>query len=888
MKNRYVKIGLIVLAILFAVYLIFNFGINYWLKQNLPSYIKNNSDYTVTYKSLDVDVATGNIFSTGVTVNNKNPQNQNVIGLQGTIDTLKVSRLALYDALFKKRINTSDLQLVHPNLNIVLAKPVDDRTGKKRNPVVIENIRINKGNITIFRHTKQKYFSVQDMDLSVENLQMTEEQVEKKLPVVFDKYDIRGKHFYFRPDNIYALTAQYVTTENGQMSIKDFALKPLLTPQQFTRYFPKKRNLFHFTSSELEFKDILLKDNRIALSNVRFEKPYLKMHTTNAPAKKNDKSFAYDVNLEQVLLNDAKIEILKTNGNPVFSGENLTLNISKLAMDEESATGTIPFGYEKFRIDGRNLNYYTANENISTAAVAINEKTADLRNISVKSLSANPQKSFVDLSVNKIQLLTKDWALIKGKLKMEGENLLIDGLNGSLKLVKKSGDSKSGFGGIEYPLTLKNANIRNSNLILEQGGKPIELKDLNARISSIEMNAETVKDGIPFKTGNYNLTTRNFSYQTEYYNLKAGLLKLNKNSAEISSFALKPRYSRAQFIRMIPTEKDLYDITTSKITLNGTWDLAAQNKFIDASQITLDGVDAQIFRSKIPKDDTSTKPMYSELLRSVKFPLFIKNLDIKNSILTYEEDTKKSDGPGKLTFANFNLNAKNINSAKYKGRATHIPIQINCSFMKTSPMKVNWDFDTANMNDAFTIKGNISSLPAANINPFIEPYLKVRATGNIENLAFDFKGNKNGLGGLLKMKHKDLKVALLKETGEKNKLLSGIVNIFVKSNSAQYPESVSVEGVERDKTKSFFNMFWKGVEEGLKKTLIGTNVENTEKSVKKTVDVTKKSVNQIGEDFKSAKDDVKSAVQRKDKPQEEQKEGFFQRLFKKKEKSGEN
>ena len=38
--------------------------------------------------------------------------------------------------------------------------------------------------------------------------------------------------------------------------------------------------------------------------------------------------------------------------------------------------------------------------------------------------------------------------------------------------------------------------------------------------------------------------------------------------------------------------------------------------------------------------------------------MFINDLDLKNSTLVYEEDTKKSDGPGKLTFNNFKTSNK--------------------------------------------------------------------------------------------------------------------------------------------------------------------------------------------------------------------------------------
>ncbi|UOU99442.1 hypothetical protein MUU74_05640 [Chryseobacterium daecheongense] len=129
--KKWVKKSLIGLGVLLIIFLLANFGLNIWLKTQLPNYIKNNTDYKVSYKTLDVDLGTGNIISTGITVNSKNPQNINVIGLQGTIDTLKISRFGIYDAIFNKQINSSDLLLASPNLNVILAKPVDHKTGKK-------------------------------------------------------------------------------------------------------------------------------------------------------------------------------------------------------------------------------------------------------------------------------------------------------------------------------------------------------------------------------------------------------------------------------------------------------------------------------------------------------------------------------------------------------------------------------------------------------------------------------------------------------------------------------------------------------------------------------------------------------------------------------------
>ena len=862
MKNKYFRIFSIVAGILLLLLLIINFGLNFWLKNNLDHYIKKNSHYIVSYKTLAVDLGTGNIKATGITINNKNPQNHEIVRFQGTVDTLSIARLGIYNAIFNQSINTSNLVLSKPNLNIILPQKKTDKKAKKQNDITVDNIKINDGNIQVFKPTKQKLLSVSDFNLVVENLQLTEESTGEKLPFSYDYYEISGKNFFFRPDNVYAFTAKYITTKDGQMSLKDFAMNPLLSYANFTKYYPKIRNLFDFKSSEMEFKDMVLKDDKITLTKVRFENPDLKMFTTNVKPLEKKKSFTYDVQLEDVLFNNAKIHILNPNGTPLFAAGNLTMKINKFAMNEQTAKGNIPFQYNDFTINGNEVFYSSNTQNVNVEALSINPKLANLQAVSVKSTVSKSDKTLLDIDAKQVNLAIKEWNFVENKLKLNIDNVVINELNGKIKgSTSPKKKVKPAFEGISFPLIVKNVSLKNSNLIYDKGSQPLTFKDLNANIQNIELNANTIKGEIPFKIGHYSFTTRNFNYKTEFYNLSSSLVKVNKNTIQISNFAMLPTVSRAQFIRMIPAEKDLYDIKVNQISVNGSWDFFSNNKFLEASDVKLNGVNANIFRSKIPADDLKEKPMYSKLLRSIKIPMFINNLAINNSLLVYEEDTKKSEGPGKLTFNNFSLKAKNINSGKMKGKPTQIPITINCLFMNASPMNVNWNLDTASANDAFSISGNVADLPASRINPFIEPYLKVRASGLIADLIFNFKGNYQGLNGSLKMKHKDLKIAIIRETGEKNKLLSAVANVFVRSNSDKYPESVPVEKVERDKTKSFFNLFWKGIEQGLKKTLIGKNALKKEENIKKTIETTKTKIENTKENIKKMKTDVKKEKQ---------------------------
>lgn len=877
--KKWVKRLLIGFGILAGLLLAANFGLNVWLKTQLPDYIKNNTDYKVSYKTLDVDLGTGNILVTGVSVNNKNPQNTSVIGLQGTMDSLKINRLGIYDAVFNKRISSSDLLLAKPNLNVILAQPVDHKTGKKRNPFLFENIRINGGSIAIFKHTKQKFLSIQQLDLFVENLQMTEESVEDKLPVVFDRYSIKGKNFFLRPSGTYAVTINSINTENGQMSVENFKLIPLLSIKQFKKFYPQKTQLFEFTIPKMDFKDVILNKNKVSLTNADFQNPLLTVYTTGIKTGKAEKKSNFEIDLKNIKLKNAIVRVNKPNGNRLFSAENLNLSISQLLVNKETTKQMIPVGYKDFTFSGKNI-VYSNHQHIVIEHVALNPKNGEARNIVLTPGSQINGKAIMNLKTSHIAFNINKLEFVNKKLNLDLKDVLLENVNGTIK-VGEHKQNKATEPNIIQSVIIRKVSLKNSNITYDKGKEPLAFHDLNATVNQIEIAPKTNNQGLYFKVKDYFLTTRNFAYKTQFYHLSLGLLKLNRNKIQVNDFSMKPLVSRAQFIKMIPVERDLYDLKAGQITAEGNWDLFSHHQFINASHVTVQSAAANIFRSKIPKDDPKMKALYSKMLRSIKIPMTIANLDLKNSVLVYEEDTPESAGPGKLTFSNFNMNVKNMNSAKEKGKPTKVDIKINCSFMNLAPLAVNWNFDVADPNDAFTISGRTTGLPASGINPFIRPYLHVTATaGTIQEMLFNFKGNPAGLHGAFNLKHKDLKIAVLnKNNNEKKGFLTAVANVFLKSNSGNFPESVTVENVERDPTKSFFNLFWKGIEQGLKKTLIGKNVEKTEKKVKEAVS----SVKEVEKSVKEIKQEIKNKTAPGPQKEKKEKKGFMNNLFKKKE-----
>ena len=871
------KIG-VVLGIAVGIIMIANLSLNLWLNNSLPSYIKNNTDYQVSYKTLNVELISGNIRATGIQVASKDPKNQNVVKIDGTVHDLQISRLGIWDALVNKVVASSNFTLVNPNIQIILSKPRADRGGK-RNPIRFKNINIKNGNVHILRHNNQKFLSVKNLNLEVANLKLAEHDSENNLPVIFDQYSIEAKNLYFRPDNIYVMKAHSINTEKGNMSIHNFELIPLLSYAQFTKFYPKKRNLFDFKTKEVNFKDIVFKGNKIGLSKLKFSSPHLKMFTTNVKPEEKSKSFRYVLNMDDVEVKNAKIDILKPNGSTLFSASTMDMDLSKMMMDDETAKGNIPFSYDKFLIKGKEIQYNSETQNVDAAFVSVDPTFAEIQNIVVKPSVASSSKSLADFTATKAAVQLNEWKFHNNKLKLDAERAWVTGLKGKIISPEKKQNSKPSFDKLIFPFKIKNIHVISPEFSLNQGEQVRTFNNLVLKVQNLEINEQTIKKNLPFKMDAFSSTASNITYLVnKFYILNTGLMKMNKTHLQINNFAMKPRVSRAEFIRMIPVEKDLFNLKATKISANGNWEKFLENQYLHASKITIDGLHANIFRSKIPKDDPSVKPMLSERLRKIKFPLIVDDLDINNSVLEYEEDSKNSWGPGKLTFAKLNAEIKNINSAKAKGQPTQIPITLRCLFMNASPMNVKWNMDTASNNDAFTISGNIADLPATRINEFIEPYLRARATGTIQDLIFDFKGSVSAMSGTMKMKHKDLKVSLLRESGEKKKLLSAIVNVFVKSDSGKFPESVDVE-VKRDPEKSFFNMFWKGIQDGLKKTLIGTDVEKTINNTKSAVKEGKQAVKEVANKVKSPSKELPKVEEHP------KKENIFKRIFKKKEKA---
>ena len=145
--------------------------------------------------------------------------------------------------------------------------------------------------------------------------------------------------------------------------------------------------------------------------------------------------------------------------------------------------------------------------------------------------------------------------------------------------------------------------------------------------------------------------------------------------------------------------------------------------------------------------------------------------------------------------------------------------------MAKTPIKVNWEFDVNDVNDAFVFKADIGKMPSPDLNPFSKPNLKVQLEGELLHTYATVSGDANTSRVNMRAKYEDFKVVILDKEGEKkNKVLSAIANLFIKKSSDKADEGFREsfkDGIERDKTKSIFNFLWLNLKAGLASVMTG-------------------------------------------------------------------
>ncbi|WP_431136770.1 hypothetical protein [Psychroserpens mesophilus] len=348
---------------------------------------------------------------------------------------------------------------------------------------------------------------------------------------------------------------------------------------------------------------------------------------------------------------------------------------------------------------------------------------------------------------------------------------------------------------------------------------------LDFQLDSVVFNSSETKK-LPFAFQNLSLSSENLKYNiSEFENLFVASLNMNNQNTTLEEFELKTKYSKAELSKRIKTERDHFDLSIASVDIqnhNLKFDKTSSAHF-EADSILINKPDFHIYRDKSITDDLVDKPLYSKMLRELNFDLTLSNVIINKAEITYEEKVKTDREPGRLEFSNLEATIKNISNTYSESERTSLNITSN--FMKNTPLEVDWNFDVNDVNDNFVFKADIGMLKAEHLNQFMKPNLNLKLEGELIRTYFTIDGTANHSQIDLKTDYDQFDIVILKENGEeKNKFLSGLVNLFIAKDSNDKTDGFrhsDTKTVERDKTKSIFNFIWKNAQSGLVSAMAG-------------------------------------------------------------------
>ena len=394
--------------------------------------------------------------------------------------------------------------------------------------------------------------------------------------------------------------------------------------------------------------------------------------------------------------------------------------------------------------------------------------------------------------------------------------------------VKNSDYKKAILKEIKAHLKIDNIIINKADILIskyENDSVILSIPELNFKLNNLVINTKNSQNEREINYDEFVLDGKHLEWAiNNYEDLFLDAFNITDSSSSLQKLRLQTKYERAELSAMLTSERDHFKVSIDEVLVDNI-DLGyrANNLFYFSSdRVKLSHPEAEIYRDKLVADDVEPKQLYSALLRELDFDLSLKTVEISDGKISYLEKTKISENAGRLDFKAFNATVTNLGNT-FGNEDTKI--KVNTLFMENSPLEVDWSFKVTDTSDHFLFKAKLGYLDATQMDQYTKPNLNVDLNGELKQTYFTIDANPLISRIDLKVKYDNFKISILKENGkEKNKFLSGLINLFVSEDSEEDKKNFRYgqdDTVERDVSKSVFNYTWLNVKAGLLSAMAG-------------------------------------------------------------------
>lgn len=384
-------------------------------------------------------------------------------------------------------------------------------------------------------------------------------------------------------------------------------------------------------------------------------------------------------------------------------------------------------------------------------------------------------------------------------------------------------------------LYLKNIQLT-VNDKLKKNRKVSSFKNLSAYFTDIKIDSSTVNDSTRFLFArDAVIFMKGFSQVTEkkkyHFDIDSIALHPQNGTMQFYDLKLKPEGTKEDFSKLITHQQDRYDIKIKKGDIsNINWFSLLSDDGFFGDEVKMEGGTINIYHDRsLPGGPIKSDNFPHQMLMNAGIPVDLKKVVLKNFSIAYEELNPKSGHTGTVEFVNVNGEISNLtNISSEISKNNFIVINAAADFLNAGKLDAVFRFDLAKVTTGvFSVDATLGEMDGVKLNKITEGLSLVKIKDcKVDKLQVHIAGTNKACNGNISFAYHDLSFDVLKnDDGELKKrgVLSFIANTLVikKSNPAKENGKLREYAVihEHDPHRSFFNLIWKTILDGILETV---------------------------------------------------------------------
>ncbi|HEY9115871.1 MAG TPA: hypothetical protein VIN10_14325 [Bacteroidales bacterium] len=400
-------------------------------------------------------------------------------------------------------------------------------------------------------------------------------------------------------------------------------------------------------------------------------------------------------------------------------------------------------------------------------------------------------------------------------------------------------------------------NVKTNSKVIDANEIDVELEGIS--LDKLEGEGDYFK--LVLDELKFTLIDEKLSLPGDWYYLTFGKLIYDKSASSliIQNLKLFPQYNDLyEMAQKLVYTSEIFNISADEIEVfNFNLRQIINEKSFYADSVSVTKLDLDILKDKrFPWNFDKRPQLPNHQLRLMTFPLYIGQVNIKNSRLYYHEIVPDSDEQMAVSLDDLDVKIGFITSVK-DSIATGKPMTINLksNLMKVAPLRADFILQLNSKYDNFSFSGHLGKADLSIFNPALKPAAgMIIQNGVVDMVTFSATANNTLSIGKMTMVYSGLVAeALKKNEKDKGKFMSFLANTVVHSSNPNKREKLRIAqmGFERVEYKGFGNFVWKTLQTGIVNTVLPTG--KSEKQVKEVAKTAEKQTRQERKEEKKKK-----------------------------------